>query len=189
MIEKLFEIDHSLFFFINRSLANPVTDFIMPIITNDLLLRLLFAIAAVILFVKGGKRFIWIITFAVIAIVVCDQSSSAWLKPFFARPRPCRLMEVHLLINCGPGYAFPSSHAANLFGQALFWGLLFRKYLPHLLSFAFLVGLSRVFVGVHYPLDVVGGAILGSMEGAAVAAVFRTFDQKGWLKPNPRITT
>jgi len=159
----------------------------MPIITHDLYLRLLFEVAAIIMLIKGGKRFIWIITFAIIAIAVCDQSSSAWLKPLFGRPRPCRLMEVHLLINCGPGYAFPSSHAANLFGQALFWGLLFKKYLPYLLGFAFLVGLSRVFVGVHYPLDVLGGAILGSMEGAAVVAVLRVFDSKEWLKPNPHV--
>jgi undecaprenyl-diphosphatase len=101
-----------------------------------------------------------------LVVVLTDQGSSALLKPLFSRPRPCHLGEVHLLVRCGAGLSFPSSHAANLFGQALFFGLWRKKYLPYFLSFAFLVGISRIFVGVHYPLDVLGGMFLGAIVGA-----------------------
>jgi undecaprenyl-diphosphatase len=185
MLEWLLKIDHTVFGFVNQSLANPVTDFIMPVITNDWFLRILFGLILVALLVFGGRRFIWVIAFSLVVVILTDQSCNAWLKPLFGRIRPCRLMSVHLLVSCGPALSFPSSHAANLFGQAVFFGLLFKKYLPYSLGFAFLVGVSRVFVGVHYPLDVAGGMLLGVIIGAAVAGIMWHLEKMGKLKPAP----
>jgi undecaprenyl-diphosphatase len=172
MLEWLLTLDRSVFLFINRGLANPVTDLIMPVITNDNFLRLLYGLLVLALVIFGRRRFLWAILFSIVVVTLTDQSSASLLKPLIGRLRPCKIMEVHLLVGCGSGYSFPSSHAANLFGQALFWGLLCRKYLWPEVAFALLVGLSRIFVGVHYPLDVVGGMILGALQGAALAWLY-----------------
>ncbi len=185
MIELLLQIDRTLFLFINGSLANPVTDWVMPIITNDNLLRLIYGATLVILLGAGRKRFVWVVGFSLLVVALTDQTSSALLKPWIGRMRPCKVMEVHLLVGCGTGFAFPSSHAANLFGQAVFFGLLFKKYLPYLLGFAFLVGVSRIFVGVHYPLDIVGGIVAGGFEGVLAAYVVWKLDNAKKLKPGP----
>lgn len=185
MLDRLLDIDRALFAFINGTLANSVTDFIMPIITSDNLLRVLFALGVIALLVFGRKRFIWVAVIAIAVLAITDQAASALLKPLFARPRPCHVMAVHLLVNCGKGYSFPSSHAANLFGQALFFGILYKKYLPYTLAFAFLVGVSRIWVGVHYPLDMVGGMILGSLTGALAAWVYIKWNLGKNLKSKP----
>jgi len=186
MIEWLSGIDRAVFTFVNQTLANPVTDSIMPIITNDNVLRVLYAAILAVLLIFGRKRFVWVAVFSLVVVALTDQSSSAWLKPWLARLRPCKVMEVRLLVDgCGAGYSFPSSHATNLFGQALFFGLLYKKYVPYFILFAFLVGLSRVFVGVHYPLDVVGGMILGGAEGALAAWALWNLDRRMKLKPKP----
>ena len=185
MLEWLNGTDQAVFTFVNQTLANPVTDAIMPIITNDNVLRVLYAAILAILLIFGRERMVWVAVFSLVVVVLTDQSSSTWIKPWLERLRPCKVMTVHLLVNCGVGYSFPSSHAANLFGQALFYGLLYRKYMPYALLAAFLVGISRVFVGVHYPLDVLGGMILGGAEGALAAWALWNLDRRMKLKPKP----
>lgn len=185
MSDWLLQIDRAVFLFINGSLSNPVTDWVMPIVTNDNFLRVSYGVIMLLLLGFGRRRFIWPVVFSLVVVLLADQTSSAFLKPWFERLRPCKVMEVHLLVGCGAGYAFPSSHAANLFGQALFFGLLYKKWLPYALGFAFLVGVSRVFVGVHYPLDVIGGIIIGGSEGAVAAYALWKLDRWEKLKPQP----
>jgi undecaprenyl-diphosphatase len=187
MIEWLNGIDRAVFTFVNQTLANPLIDGVMPIITNDNVLRVLYAAILAVLLIFGRKRMVWVAVFSLVVVALTDQSSSAWIKPWLERLRPCKVMTVHLLVNCGAGYSFPSSHAANLFGQALFYGLLYRKYMPYALLAAFVVGISRVFVGVHYPLDVFGGMILGGAEGALAAWALWSLDRHAKLKPKPAI--
>lgn len=183
MLDWLLEIDQALFIFINVSLASPVTDLLMPIITNDNLLRVVYGSSMVLLLVFGRKRFLWVVVLSFILVTLTDQTSSLWLKPLVGRVRPCKVLQVHLLVNCGAGLAFPSSHATNLFGQALFFGLLYRKYSIYLLVFASLVGISRVFVGVHYPFDVLAGAVIGGIEGGLAAWLLMYLTRTGKLKP------
>ena len=185
MIDRILEIDRAAFTLINGTLANPVTDFFMPVITGDNLLRAMFAIVVLAILIVGRRRYLWLALLAIAVVTVTDQASSALIKPLLARPRPCHSMTVHLLVDCGSGYSFPSSHAANLFGQALFFGLLFRKYLPYALAFASLVGISRIWVGVHYPLDMVGGMILGSLAGTIAAWVCIRWKLVSNLSPKP----
>jgi membrane-associated phospholipid phosphatase len=185
MTEVLFQLDRAVFQFINQTLANPVTDIFMPVITNDNFLRAVYVILVAALLIRGRSQMVWVIAFTALVLAATDLTSSAVLKPLFVRPRPCQIMPVHLLVSCGSGYSFPSSHAANLFGQAFFLGLLYKKYLPISLVFAFFVALSRISVGVHYPLDMLGGMITGSLIGMAAARVMIKLNRMGRLKPQP----
>lgn len=189
MLERLLYIDTSVFVFINQTIANPVTDVIMPFITNGMFLRVLFAAILLSLLIVGKKKFIWVVVFSLIVVALTDQTSSAFLKPLIGRLRPCKTMTVHLLVNCGAGLSFPSSHAANLFGQAVFFGLLFRKIRWYYIAFAFLVAISRVFVGVHYPLDMLGGMAVGTIWGSAAALALIKIKGHNKLVPEPYIDT
>jgi membrane-associated phospholipid phosphatase len=171
MLETLAQIDQSVFYFINVKMANPVTDLIMPLLTSDWNLRVLYAVAMAVCIWKGDRRLRWLVLFSCLTLALTDQVSSMFLKEWIARPRPCHVLpldSIHLLVNCGSGKSMPSSHAANCFGQAMLFGLIYAKVRWELFTFAFLVSISRVFVGVHYPGDVLAGILVGSVIGVAV---------------------
>lgn len=171
----LISIDKTTFLFINQSLANPATDSIMPFITADLNLKIFYGFCLFIILWKGDKRLRFAVIASLITVAISDQLSSSVLKPLFARPRPCQDLEVHLLVACGSGFSMPSSHAANLFGQAF----LFRSINPgsakYLIPLAIVVALSRVFVGVHYPFDIIAGAALGTLVGFGLSQIYVKF--------------
>lgn len=172
LIMWLGSIDRSVFFFINTTLANPVTDFIMPLVTTDLHLKIFYGVILAIILWKGDKRLRLALIASLIVVTLTDQLSSAVLKPLFARPRPCWNMEVHLLVGCGSGFSMPSSHAANLFGQAYLFREVAKPSAKYLIPLAIVVALSRVFVGVHYPADILVGAALGTIVGWATGLGF-----------------
>ncbi len=168
MLEWLAEIDKAVFLFINVQLANPVTDWLMPVITSDMVLRVLYAVAIVLILWKGNSRLRWTVIVSAVALLLTDQIAAHLLKPFFERPRPCHTLEdINLLVNCGAGFSMPSAHAANAFGQATVWGLRARFYFWPLMAVALLIAISRTFVGVHYPADILVGALVGIMAGTA----------------------
>ena len=170
MLESLQVYDITLFRFINGTLANPVTDFIMPIITSDWNLRIFYAVAVILLLWRGSRETRWLVGFSIVTMLLADQLASGFLKELIGRARPCQTLDaVHLLVNCGSGKSMPSGHATNAFAQAAFFVVSFRKHGWWLFPFAALVAISRVFVGVHYPFDIVVGALLGSMVGVAMA--------------------
>jgi undecaprenyl-diphosphatase len=176
MLELLKEIDTAVFLFFNVTLANPVTDFFMPVITSDWLLRILYALVVVLLLIFGNARLRWAVLFSVLVLVITDQLSAGLLKPMIGRLRPCHVLEnINLLVDCGGGKSMPSSHAANAFGQAVMFGLLYRGWTWPLLVFAALVAISRVFVGVHYPFDILVGATIGGAAGLFGAWLARRF--------------
>jgi membrane-associated phospholipid phosphatase len=164
--------DYTVFQFINQGLANPVTDFIMPLVTTDLNLKIFYAFCIFLLVWKGDRRLRYAIIFSLITIAATDLINSAVLKPLFERPRPCHSFTVHLLVPCGAGLSFPSSHAANLFGQAFLFRIIKPSLTKYLIPLAIIVALSRVFVGVHYPLDILVGAAVGIIIGHAVALLY-----------------
>ena len=176
MLDYLIELDKVLFFLINVYLAGPVTNAVMPIITNDNLLRLIYAGVVVSLLWFGDKRLRWLALFSVFTIVATDQLSAGFLKPLIARPRPCHVFtDINLLVGCGGGFAMPSSHAANVFGQAF----LLSRNVKHIgwpfFIFAILVAVSRIFVGVHYPGDVLGGFVVGMVCGLVISWLYKRF--------------
>lgn len=119
-----------------------------------------------------GRRAAVIFLFAVAAITISDQLSVHAFKEVFERLRPCKEPDlqgiVHLVKGrCGGMYGFVSSHAANSFNIALFSLLIIRRrwYTRSVLIWAAVVSYSRIYLGVHYPGDILGGAALGLLVG------------------------
>ncbi len=163
MLEWLIQIDTQLMYFFNVSLANPVFDFIMPIITHEWFVRSFLLSLALIALIFGGKYGRVTFVLLILAVIFTDQISSQLIKPAVGRLRPCKVHEwVHLLVNCSSGKSFPSSHAANSFGQAAIWVWRYPKYKWFFIVAAILISYSRIACGVHYPFDVIVGAAVGT---------------------------
>lgn len=173
MLDTLKDLDTVLFLLFNVGLANPVTDFIMPIITSDKILRAGYFVTMILLLWRGNTKVRWIVLASAIVLAFSDQLSSHLLKPMIGRIRPCHVLDdINLLVGCGGGLSMPSSHAANAFGQAMLFGYHFPRVRSYLFVLALLIASSRVFVGVHYPGDVLGGLIVGIFCGLFVALIF-----------------
>lgn len=178
MIEFLSSIDVAVFHFINVTLANPVGDFLWPLITDynrKLPVQVLLVAVWVLLIVRGGARGRTAALLLVPVLFCADKLSSSLIKDLFSRPRPCHdiggipiVQGIHMLVDCGPGKSFPSSHAVNNFGAATLFSTYYRRWRWWFFGWAALVALSRPAVGVHYPSDIVGGAVIGVCIALAV---------------------
>jgi len=159
-------IDTALFYFINKTLANPLTDRMMPFITDSDNWYLLYIVLLGYLVIKGGARGRVAVVMALLLVTCTDQLNSFVIKDFFQRVRPCNVLQgVHLLVNCTDSFSFTSSHAINNFGAATVFSYFYKNLRWPLFITAALVALSRVFVGVHYPFDILCGALLGVFAG------------------------
>ncbi len=135
-------------------------------------------------------RSIIIIASAGITILLTDQIASSIIKPAVQRLRPCNdpamLYQVHLLVNCGSGFSFVSSHASNHFGIAVFLIFLLGKKFPWIapviLLWAALICFAQVYVGLHYPLDVLVGGLIGILIGIITGRFCRTALKKSGIK-------
>ncbi len=166
MLESITQFDTWLFLKLNAGAANSVCDWLMPWVTElqHWLPLIVLGLAAVAVLGKGRGR--TIILTAVVLIALTDQVSSHIIKPLVARPRPCHTVEgVRLLYRCGSTYAFPSGHAVTSMAAAIFFGLLYRRFLWPLLALSVIVSYSRIYLGIHYPLDTLAGWVLGAAMG------------------------
>lgn len=181
MINALFSFDISLFHRINNVWTNSLFDVVMPFLTDlnkQPWMLALIGVAIVYGLWRGGERGRRAVLMLILTIVISDQVSSRLIKPMVDRPRPCQeLAEVRMLVDCGPGKSFPSSHAVNSIAGAVVLGFFFPRTLWYLLAYAFAVGYSRIYVGAHYPLDVVGGAALGALFALAVLWIVAWVEQ------------
>jgi len=172
MIEQLVQYDKELFLFLNN-LGSESWDLLWVIITNKLTFIPLYAVLLYFVYRYYGLKGMFVIIFsATLMILFADQLANLF-KHSFQRPRPCREEDLqglvrHLVENCGR-YGYFSGHAVNSMATAVFMGLILKdrfKYLPFILLFwAFIVGYSRIYVGVHYPLDVITGMFFGGIIG------------------------
>ncbi len=166
MIDFLYSVDVSVFYFINGTLANSFFDRIMPFITEVKNWYLVYILLWFIILFKGGKYRIAMAISMILLVTITDQVSSALLKNLIERVRPCNaLPDVHLLVGCTGSFSFPSSHAVNNFAAAMFFSYFYKHLKWILFSVAAIVAISRIFVGVHYPSDVIGGAVIGTILG------------------------
>lgn len=170
MIDLLYSIDLSLFYFLNVTISNPLFDKFFPFITNVKHWYIAYIILWSILLIKGGKRG-KIASFMIIFLIIAsDQLSSSFLKNLFERIRPCNVLEdINILVHCSKSFSFPSSHAVNNFAVAFFFYKLFPKLKWTLFIIAALVAISRPYVGVHYPFDILAGALIGMAVGYVFA--------------------
>lgn len=186
-LENILQFDQIIFSFINQEIANPVLDFLMPYWREKTTWIPLYLLILILAFLKfhWKKALLFVILLAG-TLGVGDQISSKVIKKSIERIRPCNDLEfkseVHLLVPCGSGYSFTSSHATNHFAIALFIALaLFpNKRLWQILLFfwAGIVAFAQVYVGVHYPLDVLAGAFLGMLIGWGMWYLFRFLSEK-----------
>jgi len=108
-----------------------------------------------------------------IVLGIADATVNLWLKPWIGRVRPCNIFpEVHLLAGCSHSGSFPSSHAANIFGAGTILTFFYRRVWMIWLLIAVSVSFSRIYVGVHYPLDVLAGTFYGILCGVLVLFIF-----------------
>lgn len=173
--------DQLLMIYINRLLTNSFLDRAFPIWRESITWYPLYLFLLVFMLMNFGMKAWWWMLFLTITIILTDQISSSFIKDFFHRTRPCSdpffSNYVRLLLNrCPSSGSFTSSHATNHFGAAIFISLTMKRYFKnwHYLFFfwAATVSYGQVYVGVHYPTDVVGGALLGSLIGYATASFF-----------------
>jgi undecaprenyl-diphosphatase len=161
-LELLEKIDVTLFYFINDTIKNSVLDWAMPFITNKKNWYIPIALVYILLIWRLGNKGRIAALLIIPVIFLSDQLSASVLKPFFQRTRPCVALEnVHMLIGLKKTLSFPSAHAANSAAAATLFSYFFPKVKMALIVFAGLIGISRVYVGVHYPFDVICGALLG----------------------------
>ncbi|MEW6614229.1 MAG: phosphatase PAP2 family protein [Thermodesulfobacteriota bacterium] len=172
----LLQIDTSLFYFINNTMQNGLFDRIMPVITDIDNWKIVIFIVWLALIVKGGKKGRIAAVLVIVVVVFSDMLIHQLIKPLVARARPCNVLpHVHLLVGCGgpDSYSFPSSHASNVFAAASFFGYKYKRLVAIFLSIAVIVGYSRVYVGVHYPSDIIGGAVVGVICAGIILIIER----------------
>lgn len=180
-MDALLEWDWALFEAINSCMQNSFFDAILPFWRNKYSWLPAYVFLITFLAVNFGKKGVTVIVFALLTIGIADTLSSAILKKSIQRLRPCKTEqltdELHLLVPCGSGYSFPSSHATNHFALAVFLigvaGTRFSKISLPLLFWASIIALAQVYVGVHFPLDVICGALLGSSIGFCMSRIFK----------------
>jgi len=178
-VEKVVQIDTNLFFLLNYKAQNCVFDFLMPTLTDLDYWRIPLILLAIFLLVFGEKRGRIAVLLLVLGITLSDQVCNTILKPLVGRVRPCNVLEnVHLLVNCTRAFSFPSSHATNIFTGMILFSFVYRKLRIALLTIAALVAYSRVYVGVHYPFDVVAGTALGILCALIIIVLFKLLSRK-----------
>ena len=159
-------IDTYLFYAVNHGWQNKFFDIIMPIITDIKYWKIPLSAAWLSLMIFGGKKGRITGIVLVVSLILIDLFNSYPLKFLFARIRPCNiLLDVRTLVSTSNSYSFPSSHAANVFGLAAILSNKYRRFRFCFFFVAIVVGISRVYVGVHYPFDVLAGAVVGILCG------------------------
>jgi undecaprenyl-diphosphatase len=163
MIDVIINVDKKIFTFFNSSIANPVFDIFFPIITNQDIWIIPILLEIIILSIKGGTKGRIASIVLIIGVILADYSSAQIIKPYFQRLRPSHdiLDQIRLLVPKGGRYGFVSSHAANMYVSATILGYFYSKQKRLFFTIASLVAFSRVYVGVHYPADIVFGGLLG----------------------------
>lgn len=178
MIEFLIELDQKTFLLLNR-LAFPALDPLMIALSSHWVWVPVYVSLTTWFLWKNGIRGLIPFGLLFITLLLTDQASVHLFKEVFERLRPCHepgIMEQTRLVaeNCGGAFGFVSSHAANSFGLATVSAGLVKKrwFIRSIFLWAILVSYSRIYIGVHYPGDLIGGIILGSLIGWIVVFIY-----------------
>ncbi|SDB21251.1 undecaprenyl-diphosphatase [Flavobacteriaceae bacterium MAR_2010_188] len=192
MIDQLLQYDAELFLYLNN-LGTPTWDAFWMAYTTKFNWIPFYALLVYLLYKQSDlKSFFLTCVMLGLLVLFTDQITNLF-KYGFERPRPCHIDELLqnmrlVRTGCGGRYGFFSGHSSNSMGVAFFIGLMLRhrfRYLIYLLIFwAMLMGFSRVYVGVHYPLDVLCGMIFGSLGGFLLYKLNRYLNKKLIIIPS-----
>lgn len=168
-MENVLSFDRELFHFVNSEISNAAFDWIFPAITDlhkspFFIFLLLIVIGFSLL--RSWRRTTVILLTLTLVIAVSDNVSYRVIKPVVGRSRPADV-EKNLLVRGQKhnGDSFPSNHSANMFSASAVLSGVFPQLSPLWYFLAALIAFSRIYVGAHYPLDVVAGALLGLLVG------------------------
>jgi undecaprenyl-diphosphatase len=164
--------DEHTFRVLNEDWVNPTLDRFMPFITNGSNYNVPLLAAAIILIFIGRLRGVRFVVLAILSVVIADAIGTYVFKYSLLRPRPCMALEdIRLLVGCTNLPSFPSNHAVNSSVLATL-AILYKPWcwLPAA-ALVLLIGFSRIYVGVHYPLDILGGCVLGVVVALALSAI------------------
>jgi len=165
--------DFTAWFYLNTQWVNDFFDLLMPLLRNQWTWAPLYLFLLIFMPLNYGRKgWMWCVFF-LMAFAFGDFISASLIKPYYMRLRPCNNPYikdiVHLLVPCGSGHSFPSSHATNHFAMGIFSAVSLRKQAKWIwfaaLIWAFSIGYAQVYVGVHFPGDVLVGGILGTLIG------------------------
>jgi undecaprenyl-diphosphatase len=164
---RLIDLDKKAFYFINCRLKNPFFDWLMPLITNEHYYRIPFLVLLIGLLYFGNGTVRSVLILVLIVITIADQLCNL-IKRTAGRKRPgSTLTGSHQLVKAGQ-LSFPSNHSANNFGAALVISFFSLKLGVGFMAFAAIIGFSRIYCGVHYPLDVLIGLFIGILVALLV---------------------
>jgi undecaprenyl-diphosphatase len=167
-------IDLAILRFFNGALVNPVFDFIFKTISENWFLLGLLAIMLGVIIWKDRRRGLAIAIVVLVGIGLADIISADILKKLFTRPRPCHTFpDLRLIAGCGGRYGFPSNHASNSVVFAFIMTRFYKRLNPYLWTLVVFVCISRVYLGKHYPSDLLGGAVLGISIGLGLVYLAR----------------
>jgi undecaprenyl-diphosphatase len=190
MLEKLDALDKNLLLWLN-GFHSPVFDKVMWLISGRTEWIPFYLILIGYLIYKFRWRSIPIIVAIIVAVSLADQLAVKAFKEVFQRLRPTHNPEIQNLVHIvneyrGGMYGFVSNHAANTFALAGFLSFFFRNWYfsAVILLWASVVSYSRIYLGVHYPGDVIGGAVLGLIIGWLVYLLYLKMDRKLYKKPH-----
>lgn len=185
-MEALQQLDERWLIWLNN-LGDPSFDFFFLLLSRTDVWIPLYALIAILLFKnKGAAVGLLSLSLLVLGVILTDQGSVLLFKEMFERPRPCHVQHLEGLIRvvkgCGGKYGFVSSHAANTFGFAWLAGTLLKAEYPRLrtglLLWAALVSYSRIYLGVHYPFDILGGVVWGLFVATFLVLIAK---RRGWV--------
>ena len=183
IIDTIIYYDQIAWYYVNFQWRNGWLDALLPFVRNQWFwVPLYFFLAAFMPYQYRKKGWLWCMGF-IVAFIISDEVTGSLLKPYFHRLRPCNnpalASIIHLIVPCGGLYGFPSSHAANHFSIGIFsavtLGGQYKWIWPAAILWAALVSYAQVYVGVHYPLDVTCGALIGIVAGTATGGIFNKF--------------
>lgn len=185
MLESIQQLDIKLYFFLHHTCKNGVFDILMPFLRNKLTWIPLYMFILYLLSKYTRRKFVLYILGTLFLIAFSDILCAQVLKPFFHRIRPCNIFIYHPFFHnfnlCSSTYSFPSCHATNHAALAVFWMFVldFKKpILVFLPLWAFVISFSQVYIGVHYPSDVIIGMVLGSFIGFLIFKITEVINKK-----------
>ena len=183
MLEKIIGLDKKVFVFLN-GLGSESFDGLWLIITKQLYWTPFFLLIFYLLFKKiGWKNLFIVIGFIAVLILVCDQTANLF-KNSFQRLRPCNdpeIKDIIRVVKSSPSFSFFSGHAANSMATAVFVFSLFRKYYKYaflLFLFPLIFAYSRIYLGLHFPTDILTGYAFGVAYGLLFHKLFVWFQKK-----------